>query len=96
MKALTWIAWAIWLFSLGVVIWGLEEQNAGLLAAALSTAMVGVLFYAFGRVISLLTDIRNAVVTDGNDDLEPAEPDMSVENLTAQLERVRAGLPPAS
>ncbi|MCG7574847.1 hypothetical protein MHM39_14845 [Phaeobacter sp. CNT1-3] len=62
MKALTWIAYICWgLAAIGVVL-AIGDENPIFLVLAGSLAISGVLFSAFERVITLLTEIRGALV----------------------------------
>lgn len=100
-KVLTWIAYACWALACFILLLSLERFDALALASAISLGITGVLFIGFDRVICLLTEIRDALAPKIEDDFEidtenvpvaKKEP-RSVEELSADLARLRAGLP---
>ncbi|WP_420584902.1 hypothetical protein [Ruegeria sp.] len=103
MPILTVIAFLHWLVALGVLVWGLSEESPFLIALAIATAIAGILFLAFERVISLLTDIRDAVGPKIHPDKKSKAEriggdeenfDPATQSLKDDLDRIRAGLPP--
>lgn len=94
MRILILIAVSCWATAILVAGFGLDRGNVFVISAAVSLAIAGVLFFALERALSLLTEIRDAL-TPGiqvDDDLEEG----TAEDLAADLERVRAGLPPVT
>jgi len=73
----------------GVVF--IDQQVPGWIALAVSSAAGGALFLAFDKIIRLLTDIRLAVA---DPEAVESEDERPVEEIEADLQRIRSGLQP--
>lgn len=104
MQILTWIAYACWALAALALIICLREGDVLLFAGSVSVAISGVLFFAFERVISLLTDIRDTLQGGAKNEPEPLlapqtdtppmteKPTRSLAELSADLDRLKSGL----
>ncbi|MGR1582434.1 hypothetical protein ACSSNL_13330 [Thalassobius sp. S69A] len=63
MSALYWLAYAAWALAAVSVLIGLTDGGFEFFVIAISIAISGVLFFAFGKVISLLSDIRDSLAS---------------------------------
>lgn len=99
MEALKWIAGLCGIFAVTTLALAIGGENPFLIVPAASLAIAGVLFAAFERAISLLTEIRDALTRPAEEvaaeAVSPTEPqeEKSVEQLKADLDRMKAGLP---
>ncbi len=102
MPILTVIAVLTWVGAAILLIAGLTEGDLIIVAGAIATAITGVLFFAFSRVIALLTEIRNAISGNGEEDrdrtinepLNDEELSPATQALQDDLDRIKSGLPP--
>lgn len=101
MKVLNWIAYACWaLAAIALVLSFMDEYAFSFLfGLAGSLAVSGVLFFAFSKVIFLLTDIRDALVTDTtapqktiSQNAEVKVPTRSLEEISADLKKMKSNL----
>ncbi|WP_282091346.1 hypothetical protein [Epibacterium ulvae] len=93
MPILTFFSWVSWLAAALLAYLAIRDESIFFITPALAACISAVLFTAAERVISLLTDIRDAMVPDIEEHDEEDET-QSDEQLRANLERIRAGLPP--
>lgn len=97
MSVLYWIAYASWALAAISVLIGMTDGGFEFFVIAMAIAISGVLFFAFGKVISLLTDIRGAVAKaenrqhGGSDATERGadKPTRSIEEISADLDRLK-------
>jgi hypothetical protein len=86
------------------VILAIAGEELVLIAASISVALMGVLLLALDKIISTLVEIRDAVVGSGVettevtvqstsvDEAEAAKPTRSVQEISADLERLKSKL----
>lgn len=72
MSVLYWIAYVSWALAVIAAVIGIDDGGFVYFVIALAVSISGVLFFAFGKVIFLLSDIRDAL--DPPDD-EPEQDD---------------------
>ncbi|MBA86137.1 MAG: hypothetical protein CML69_15600 [Rhodobacteraceae bacterium] len=97
MSALYWLAYAAWALAAVSVLIGLTDGGFEFFVIAISIAISGVLFFAFGKVISLLSDIRGAVVKaddhqhgfSASTERAPDKPTRSIEEISSDLDRLK-------
>jgi hypothetical protein len=98
MSVLYWIAYVSWALAALSVLFGITDGGFEFIVIAVAVAISGVLFFAFGKVISLLSDIRGAVVKvderqRGVSDVPergPDKPTRSIEEISADLDRLKS------
>lgn len=98
MQSLAWIAFICWALAAVAVAVAIGTESPFFIIPAVSLAISGVLFAAFERIIALLTEIRDALagpelVSEPASPTTPAE-ERSIEEVTADLNRLKAGLKP--
>lgn len=97
MSVLYWLAYATWALAALSVLIGLTDGGFEFFVIAISIAISGVLFFAFGKVVSLLSDIRGAVVkadvhqhgVSYATERGPDKPARSIEEISADLDRLK-------
>ena len=107
MKILNWIAYACWALAAIMLFFSFQDARAFsfLFGLAGSLAVSGVLFFAFSKVIFLLTDIRDALTngsssisepearnTEAQEYTAPKAPTRSLEELSSDIEQMKKNL----
>lgn len=109
MKILNWIAYACWALAAIMLFFLLQIHDASAFAFLFglsgSLAVSGVLFFAFSKVIFLLTDIRDALangasstsepeakITEPQEYTAPKAPTRSLEELSSDIEQMKKNL----
>ncbi|MDF2141729.1 hypothetical protein [Paenirhodobacter sp. CAU 1674] len=99
MRILNWIAYLSWaLAAISLPLAFMDEYTFGFfIGLSVSIAISGVLFFAFSRIIVLLTDIRDALVPKSEvpkkvDEPIPLRPTSTHAELSAELARMKEKL----
>lgn len=97
MQSLKWLGYSSWALAALFAVIGISEGIPISLVAALSLAISGILFLAFDQMIFLLTEIRDSLKQSATKEPaplpradEPAKPPRSLDEITADLNRLKA------
>ena len=103
MTILNWIAYFIWFLAACIAFLALANEEFILLSMAIGTAIAGTFLFYFGRIVFLLSEIRDALVDEPEQTSEVDEPEQtaeppldatkpvrSIEEVSADLKRLKS------
>ena len=94
MTILNWIAYFIWFLAACIAFLALANEEFILLSMAIGTAIAGTFLFYFGRIVFLLSEIRDALVDEPEQTAEPpldaTKPVRSIEEVSADLKRLKS------
>ena len=94
MTILNWIAYFIWFLAACIAFLALANEEFILLSMAIGTAIAGTFLFYFGRVVFLLSEIRDALVDEPEQTAEPpldaTKPVRSIEEVSADRKRLKS------